>query len=116
MDQLTPLVPEMKSSFVISMDSWLLDLRFVWRADKQLAERFRSYLDVPAVAGSSELYYTFLANCMAANVTHRIIPLRTSSSNGALPHTRQPTAFLFDPLLLLFVAKSPPLKTLLFLV
>ena len=39
MDQLTPLVPEMKSSFVISMDSWLLDPRFVWR-DKQLAERF----------------------------------------------------------------------------
>ena len=87
MDQLTPLFPEMKSSFVISMDSWLLDLRFVWRADKRLAEHFRSYLNVPEVAGSSELYYTFLANCMAANVTHRIIPLRTSSSNGALPHT-----------------------------
>ena len=35
---LVPLFPETKSSFVISMDSWLLDLRFVWRADKQLAE------------------------------------------------------------------------------
>ena len=59
MDQLTPFFPEMKSSFVISMDSWLLDLRFVWRADKQLAEHYRWYLNAHEVAGSSELYYTF---------------------------------------------------------
>ena len=72
-------------------------------------EQYRSYLNVPEVAGSSELYYTFLANCMAANVTHRIIPLRTSSSTLVRCHT-QPPAFLLDPCCSLFVAKSPPSK------
>ena len=118
MDQLSPLFPQLKRSFVISMDSWLHDLRFVWRADKQLKERFRSYLDVPEVAGSAELYYTFLANCIAANVTHRIVPLRTSSANGALPTSPAFQRLTLTPLLSPALLWQTPLlrKSILFCV
>ena len=73
----------LRSSYVISMDSWLFDLRFVW--DKTRQRSVGSYFSGNAeVAGSSQMYYQFLANCLASNTSSRIIPLPSSSTNGAM--------------------------------
>jgi hypothetical protein len=78
---------KLHDSFVISMDTWLLDLRFVWGAEnsahkKELQES--RYFRNKEVAGSSQMYFTFLANVLQSKTSHRIIPVQTASSNGAM--------------------------------
>lgn len=87
----------LKNSFVISMDTWLLDLRFVW--SQQAKSSHNQYFSNVEVGGSSQMYFTFLANCIEANVTHRIVPLQTASSNGAmalLAHHIRPDLMYLD--------------------
>ena len=71
-----------KNSFVISMDTWLLDLRFVWGAKQRAMHG--AYFGNVQPAGSSQMYFSFLANVLSAKVSHRIIPLQTASANGAM--------------------------------
>merc|ERR1712137_1498057 len=63
------------------MDTWLLDLRFVWDS-----QRMPTYFGTNDnyKAGSSNLYFRFLSNVLAANASHRIIPIQTATSNGAM--------------------------------
>ena len=83
-------VPGLEDSFVLSMDTWLLDLRFQWNgrlsthAAHTKGRRKAAYFKEAELAGSSLMYWTFLSNVLANGVSHRIIPLRTASSNGAL--------------------------------
>ena len=88
----------LRSSYVISLDSWLFDLRFVWDARKQ--ESVRPYFSGNAeLAGSSQMYFTFLANVLASNTTSRVIPLPSSSTNGAmalLAHRLRPDVLYVD--------------------
>ena len=99
------LLGEMKGlhdSFVLSMDTWLLDLRFAWGATKSSKERKESlhtYFSNAEVAGSSQMYFTFLSNVLHTNTSHRIIPLQTASSNGAyslLAHKLRPDFMYID--------------------
>jgi len=80
-------VLELHDSFVVSMDTWLLDLRFVWGADSSVHKneiQQSRYFRNKEVAGSSQMYFTFLANVLQSNTSHRIIPVQTASSNGAM--------------------------------
>lgn len=82
--------PGFEDSFVISMDTWLLDLRFAWRgekangAHKAASNADTGYFQNVEIGGSSQMYFTFLYNCLKTNTSHRIIPLQTASSNGAM--------------------------------
>ncbi|KAL3921449.1 MAG: hypothetical protein SGILL_002743 [Bacillariaceae sp.] len=78
LDQLTPEVPELKDSFIVSVDTWILDLQFVW-SQKALSS---NYFQGPKLAGRELMYFVFLANVMAANMMHRIIPLPSATSNA----------------------------------
>ena len=90
--------PRLRHSFVISMDTWLLDLRFVW--DDARKQTVGSYFQRNAeLAGSSQMYFTFAANVLASNTSQRIIPLQTTSSNGAmalLAHKLRPDLVYID--------------------
>jgi hypothetical protein len=82
-------------SFIISMDSWLLDLRFVWNKKQTKTNYFKNIY----LGGASQMYYTFLANCIAKNVEDKIIPMQTSSLNGAmalLSHKLRPQFMYID--------------------
>ena len=85
-------------SFVLSMDTWLLDLRFVW--DDSAKKGVGSYFNQNAeLGGASQLYFTFLANVLKCQLAHRIIPLQTASSNGAmalLAHKIRPDLMYID--------------------
>ena len=75
--------PLLKNSFVLSMDTWLFDLRFVW--NKQVRKIKASYFRGNAeLSGSSQMYFNFLANVIASGLAHRIIPMQTASQNGAM--------------------------------
>lgn len=90
MAQMLDSMPELKNSFIISIDTWLLDLRFVWSAPDKGTDSDPSavtgtrYFKNAYVAGGSHMYYMFLGNVMHTNTQHRIIPLQTTSSNGAM--------------------------------
>ena len=77
-----------QNSYVLSMDSWLLDLSFVWNGMKsnhhEQLQRKPQYFQGDRLAGGNLMYYQFLANCIATNTTDRIIPLPTASANGAM--------------------------------
>ena len=75
--------PALADSFVISLDTWLHDARFVWPAE--LKESVPTYMNNNVeLAGSSQMYFTFLANVLATNTSHRIVPLQSASTNGAM--------------------------------
>jgi len=68
-------------SFIISIDTWLLDLRFVW---EEYGQTKNEYFKNKYIGGNSLMYYTFLSNVIKYNVTHRIIPMPSSSLNAAM--------------------------------
>ena len=80
-------------SFVLSVDTWLLDLRFVWGppvpGEKRsfLKQQKRSYLKLQKVGGGSQMYIEFLNNVLRSNMTHRIVPMQstTLNANHAVP-------------------------------
>lgn len=72
----------MEDSFVISMDTWLLDLRFVW--DETHKSKGGKYFEKGEVAGNPDMYFRFLRNVIRRKMQNRIIPIRTSSLNGAM--------------------------------
>lgn len=90
MAQLLDTMPELAESFIISIDTWLLDLRFVWSAPDKGADSDNSvgtgsrYFKNVYVGGASHMYYIFLSNVLRTRTQHRIIPLQTTSSNGAM--------------------------------
>lgn len=97
MAKLLDTMPALKDTFIISMDSWLLDLRFVWGAPSSanhvpanttasLPSRFKMahYFRNLEIGGGSQMYWQFLRNVMLTNTQHRIVPMQTASSNGAL--------------------------------
>ena len=78
-----------KDSYVISMDTWLLDIRFTWNGVK--SKHVKETKTLPYFIGTSRpqggystMYYHFLANCIKSGTTDRIVPLPTSSQNGAM--------------------------------
>ncbi len=80
---------EYKDSYVISMDTWLLDLQFTWNGikSKHVKEtQTASYFTGTSKrqGGYSTMYYHFLMNCIKSKATDRIIPLPTASQNGAM--------------------------------
>ena len=90
--------PSLADSFVISLDTWLHDARFVWPAE--LKESVPTYMNNNVeLAGSSQMYFTFLANVLATNTSHRIVPLQSASTNGAmalLAHRIRPNLMYID--------------------
>jgi len=93
--KLLDTMPRLKNTFIISMDSWLLDLRFVWGAPgsshreavtNSTAEgsNMQRYFRNIEIGGGSQMYWQFLANVLATNTQHRIVPMQTASANGAL--------------------------------
>lgn len=80
---------EFKDSYVLSMDTWLLDLRFTWNGLKsqnvketQTSTYFTGTSKTQG--GYSTMYYHFLMNCIKSDTTDRIIPIPTASQNGAM--------------------------------
>lgn len=67
----------LQSSFVISIDTWLLDLRFTWR---QKSTYLRGY---PSIAGGVQMYVQFLHNVKAAGQQSRIVPMQSATTNAA---------------------------------
>jgi predicted O-methyltransferase YrrM len=93
--------PGCSESFVISMDTWLLDVRFQWNGalSSNTNRTLEGYFKEPEVGGSSLMYWVFLNNVLNTNTSHRIIPMRTSSQNGALAlvsHQIQPDLLYID--------------------
>eukprot|EP01147_Barroeca_monosierra_P005819 gene5819-236_t len=90
MAQLLESSPKLKDSFIVSIDTWLLDLRFVWSSPEKRQSTILSkglagrYFKNAYVAGASHMYYIFLSNVLLKQMQHRIIPLQTTSSNGAM--------------------------------
>ena len=77
------------TSFVLSVDTWLLDLRFVWRQDGKGGANMRRvnyFRNAPQLAGGSQMYIEFLFNVIEARQSHRVLPLQSStlSANHAL--------------------------------
>eukprot|EP00545_Synedropsis_sp_CCMP1620_P011576 CAMPEP_0119007062 /NCGR_PEP_ID=MMETSP1176-20130426/2742_1 /TAXON_ID=265551 /ORGANISM="Synedropsis recta cf, Strain CCMP1620" /LENGTH=359 /DNA_ID=CAMNT_0006959125 /DNA_START=351 /DNA_END=1430 /DNA_ORIENTATION=- len=72
----------LKDTFIICIDTWLLDLRYVWPPAQMTGDD--TYFQSTRVAGHELMYFVFLANVLKANMQHRIIPLQSSSLNGAL--------------------------------
>ncbi len=79
---------DFNESYVISMDTWLLDLRFAWNGEKSInkKEMNSNYFTGTSKpqGGYSTMYYHFIWNCIKSKTTHRIIPLPTASQNGAM--------------------------------
>mmetsp|Transcript_14797 Transcript_14797/g.22415 ORF Transcript_14797/g.22415 Transcript_14797/m.22415 type:complete len:394 (-) Transcript_14797:156-1337(-) len=78
-----------EDSYVLSMDSWLLDLRFTWNGFKSKHVQETKTADYfigtsKAQGGYSTMYYHFLANCIKTQTTDRIVPLPTAAQNGAM--------------------------------
>jgi hypothetical protein len=75
-----------EDSYVLSMDTWLLDLEFAWNGEKSSHyEKMKdAYFTHDRLSGSSCMYYQFLANCISTNTSDRIIPVQTASSNGIM--------------------------------
>lgn len=91
MAKLLDETPGCEDSFILSMDTWLLDLRFQWggamsthTAEVAKAGQQGKYFRQSELGGSSLMYWTFLGNVMRKKASHRIIPMRTASQNGAL--------------------------------
>ncbi|EGD73269.1 hypothetical protein PTSG_04983 [Salpingoeca rosetta] len=102
MAQLLDRKPELKESFIISIDTWLLDLRFVWSAPTKegaaTGTQTRYFKNV-YIGGASHMYYIFLSNVLFTRTQHRIIPLQTASSNGAMAliaHRLRPDLIYLD--------------------
>jgi len=93
--------PALQDSFVISMDTWLLDARFVFGAIGSQRNQDSDYFHrgFPRLGGMSLMYTTFLGNVLRANVSHRILPIPTTSQNGAmalLAHKIRPDLIYID--------------------
>lgn len=94
----------LEESFIISMDTWLLDLRFAWKdawlqTNRSQRHKRKGYFTNTYLAGASQMYYVFLANCLATKTSHRIVPLPTASANGALAliaHRLRPSLMYID--------------------
>ena len=81
--------PAYKDSYVISMDTWLLDLKFTWNGAKskhvETTQTKKYFIGTSKRQGGySTMYYHFLMNCIQSGTTDRIIPLPTASQNGAM--------------------------------
>lgn len=92
-----------KDSYVLSMDTWLLDLAFAWNGGKSKhAEEVKNkveYFKVNKISGGNQMYFQFLSNCLATKTNDRIIPIQTASLNGAialLSHGVQPDFMYID--------------------
>merc|ERR1719401_1643963 len=60
---------------------------------------WEDYFKNTEVAGASQMYFQFLENCRANNVTSRIIPLQSASVGGAmslLAHKIRPDLIYLD--------------------
>jgi len=76
-----------KDSYVLSMDTWLLDLAFAWNGGKSThADKVKNeeYFKVNKISGGNQMYFQFLSNCLATKTNDRIIPIQTASLNGAI--------------------------------
>jgi len=86
--QLFKNTPGFEESYVISVDSWILDLTYEWNGQKSVHKKKvvnkARYFANDRIAGGSKMYYQFLANCIERKSQDRIIPLPTATSNGAL--------------------------------
>ena len=74
-------------SFVLSVDTWLLDLRFVWGqvapGERRVGNRRkRNYLKLQKIGGGSQMYIEFLHNVLRSNLTHRIVPMQSTTLNA----------------------------------
>lgn len=90
---------DLADSYIISMDSWLLDLRFAWNAPDSGRDTTTKYFRNLEVGGGSLMYWQFLANVRNSNTTHRIIPMQTASANGAvalIAHRLRPDMIYID--------------------
>jgi hypothetical protein len=88
-----------EDSYVISMDTWILDIQYQRRGIKSLHDDSIEYFSGDRISGGSMMYYQFLANCVEGEVSDRIIPLPTASSNGAytlLSHGVRPDFMYID--------------------
>lgn len=72
----------LKPAFIICIDTWLLDLRYVWPPEQMTGND--TYFQSTRVAGHEFMFFLFLANVIIKQKQHRIIPLPSSSLNGAL--------------------------------
>jgi len=72
-------------SFVISIDTWLLDLRYSWKQE----QKDDVYFKIPSIGGGSQFYLQFLKNVIEFEkeqgyaVTTNIIPIQSTTSNAA---------------------------------
>lgn len=78
--KLSQIDSHFKKSFVISIDSWLLDIKFKW--NKQQKMEVPAYLKGTTIAGHDLMYFSFLANCLVNNVSHLIVPMQSATSNA----------------------------------
>lgn len=74
-----------EDSYVLSMDTWLVDLAYAWNGMKSHHPPIgEEYFNDNRISGGNQMYFRFLANCLATNTTGRIIPIQTASLNGAM--------------------------------
>ena len=91
--------PGFENSYVISMDTWILDIAFERAGVKSVLETNTEYFAGDRISGGSMMYYQFMANCLEADAADRIIPLPTATSNGAytlLSHAVRPDFIYID--------------------
>ena len=65
-------------SFVMSVDTWLLDLSFMYTSigDGYLKQAVR-------VGGGSQMYLQFLANVLRSGQSARVVPIQSTTTNAA---------------------------------
>jgi len=91
-----------ENSYILSMDTWLLDIRFTWSGIKskhQEEVKHHKYFDMQSKSGGSIMYYQFLSNCIKSKTTDYIIPIATATQNGAmslLSHGVRPELMYID--------------------
>ena len=72
-------------SFVMSVDTWLLDLRYAWKHEQKEHEYFK----MPSIGGGSQFYLQFIKNVIEFEkqygyaVTTNIIPIQSTTTNAA---------------------------------
>jgi len=75
-------VSGLEDSFIVCIDSWLLDLEFVYSAEHTLKQQHTDYFSDVRVAGHMMMYFLFLNNIIGQQIQHRVVPLPSASTNA----------------------------------
>ena len=73
-------------SSIVSVDTFLLDARLAWAgggtdtyAAQKLAATGKGYFTTQYIAGGSQMYLEFINNVVRSNMTHRVVPLQSTT-------------------------------------